>query len=226
MPAHSDILLAQQTVPLVQFRPLLPNDSAPPLLKEPLTASSHHADILTAIFDESVNLALWQRSQLVSTACEINQYTAWLLQQPQLKLQKICQIAQIHAELAPMLPEGIGQAAFLEDIAKLAGMLGCLMDTETVGVRLHRLTQAMCPRFHTDKIVCRLLVTYQGPGTEWLPHRPTDAQQAQAQPFLQAGLQDVLLMKGSGWEGQETQALWHRSPSSDSTRLLLTLDPM
>ena len=28
----------------------------------------------------------------------------------------------------------------------------------------------MCPRFHTDYVKCRLVTTYVGPATQWLPH--------------------------------------------------------
>ena len=37
-------------------------------------------------------------------------------------------------------------------------------------LRLDGLNHPMCPRFHTDKIKCRLVTTYVGPATQWLPN--------------------------------------------------------
>jgi hypothetical protein len=43
-----------------------------------------------------------------------------------------------------------------------------LFDLENVGVRLNVLAKTLCPRFHADKVPCRLITTYAGKGTEWL----------------------------------------------------------
>ena len=40
-------------------------------------------------------------------------------------------------------------------------------------MRLVSTSAPMCPRFHTDHVGVRLICTYVGPGTEWLPF-PTD----------------------------------------------------
>jgi hypothetical protein len=102
----------------------------------------------------------------------------------------------------------------------------------------------MCPRFHFDRIPCRLVTTYHGKATEWLPHRVVDRSKLgngnQGQPDDKSGLfhhkndihrlkeGDVALLKGEKWQGNEGAGLVHRSPPvlSGEYRLLLTLDAM
>ncbi|WP_408011889.1 DUF1826 domain-containing protein [Saccharobesus litoralis] len=51
----------------------------------------------------------------------------------------------------------------------LSDMLTCLFGCNSVGLRLAPLSSAMCPSFHKDNIPVRLVNTYLGQGTEWLP---------------------------------------------------------
>ena len=99
----------------------------------------------------------------------------------------------------------------------------------------------MCPKFHVDKVPCRLITTYTGVATEWLPHDrvnrrflgPNSPSIVGAQPgicesgdieILETGA--VALLKGESWEGNEGCGLVHRSPSiaEGRKRLLLTID--
>jgi hypothetical protein len=129
-----------------------------------------------------------------------------------------------------------------EDIAELVDMFCCLFDLGNVGLRLTILDKAMCPRFHVDNVPCRLVTTYQGSGTQWLPHNVVDRSKlghgSDGKPDEHSGLfpklgdiqqltsGDVALLKGELWEGNEGAGLVHRSPllSAGERRLLLTLD--
>lgn len=145
----------------------------------------------------------------------------------------------MHKDLRLRLPSPDAADALIEDVQTLAEAVAYLFDTETVGIRLRHLDQTMCPRFHCDNLPVRLLTTYLGPGSEWLPEtavdraglgapipgRPEALTDASAIQRLQLG--DVALIKGSGWEGCETRGLVHRSPpmAAGDKRLLLTIDP-
>ncbi|RTR05942.1 DUF1826 domain-containing protein [Halomonas nitroreducens] len=129
--------------------------------------------------------------------------------------------------------------SLVEDIVILAEAMACLFDTQDVGLRLRRLDAPMCPRFHCDQLPVRLVTTYLGPGSEWLPehavHRAGLGAPHPGKPAivladavihrLETG--DVALFKGGGWIGNEGKGLVHRSPTlgSDQPRLLLTIDP-
>jgi hypothetical protein len=129
-----------------------------------------------------------------------------------------------------------------EDIAELVDMFCCLFDLGRAGLRLTALDQAMCPRFHVDKVPCRLVTTYHGVATEWLLHNSVDRTKlgrgnegkaddqsglfSSASDIRQLSSGDVALLKGESWEGNEGAGLVHRSPTMGSIerRLLLTLD--
>ena len=172
---------------------------------------SDNADVLTGIFADDVNLASWQRSNdaAISEYCRSLRFS--------MPLKRIVSADSVQQDIDFALPDAPGKAALLADIALQCQMFACLMDCQQLGLRLETLSKPMCPKFHTDHLVCRLVCTYMGPATEWLDNTGSTVQ---ATPFA------VTLLKGSGWEGNEQQAIVHRSPASDLPRVLLTLDPM
>jgi hypothetical protein len=100
----------------------------------------------------------------------------------------------------------------------------------------------MCPRFHFDRIPCRLVTTYQGAATQWLNNDVIDRDKlgagSQGKPDEESGLLnnlsdinqltrgDVALLNGEHWYKNEGAGLVHRSPpvADGERRLLLTLD--
>lgn len=212
------------------------------LQETPLEAPQHAAfdtdiSVLPRIFEDSVNIAIFHRALPAEIAMSANaqcrttrdwQY-AWL-GSPTDALKE---------DLYRKLPEPSAGEALIDDVVTIAEAIAYLFDTDTVGVRLRLLTAAMCPRFHCDNLPVRLVTTYTGPGSEWLPEyaidrtglgaptpdRPEIVRDPNAIQRLQAG--DIALIKGSGWEGCEERGLVHRSPSLEQgqKRLLLTIDP-
>lgn len=131
---------------------------------------------------------------------------------------------------------------FVEDVRFLAGLFVELTSTRTFGLRLVCLDEAMCPRFHTDFILVRLLFTYCGTGTEWLADADVDRRYLGkgngGLPDAESGLlrpgavvrevpeQTLALLKGAAWPGNEKKGAIHRSPSlgEGEQRVLLSLD--
>ena len=184
---------------------------------QPLRAQirqSTEAEVLSDILLPDVNLAVWQRT----LHADVQNCAAQLASRPAFALQRQSSIAELPLLLQYAVPEMPGSVALCQDICLQAQMLGCLMDTEHIGVRLKALHGAMCPRFHTDHVALRLLVTYAGPATQWRAG-PDDDDITGA---LQAG--DSAVLKGSAWPA--ASAVWHRSPPGATPRLLLTLDPL
>ena len=136
-----------------------------------------------------------------------------------------------------------GYQAWLDDVAMLCQAYCELFGRAETGLRLNTLDKAMCPRFHVDRVPCRLICSYGGIGTEWLPEYAMDRSKL---GIGGKGLADdksglivddtairsmpayaVGLMKGENWEGNENRGLVHRSPTPTADRprrLLLTLD--
>ncbi len=186
-----------------------------PPMQQKLGTSS---EVLTQLFDADVNLAVWQRP----LAPETVQYAQLLVQQ-QVQLQQVVELDELQHWLHSKFTDAPGKTAFVEDVVLVSQMLGCLLDCSAVGLRLKTLSQPMCPRFHTDHVAARLLVTYAGSGTEWVTAPPESGSQPRPQ---QLAIADVALLKGSAWAGNAHGAIWHRSPLSPQPRLLLTLDPV
>lgn len=127
-----------------------------------------------------------------------------------------------------------GVAAFLshwtEVVCELTGASSC-------GVRLARLSEQMCPLFHTDRVTVRLLVTWDGvttelataPGySELIAERPELKETGDQGQVFRPENGDMVLMKGELWPGLRHGAAVHRSPvvPGESTRLMCTWDPL
>ncbi len=135
-----------------------------------------------------------------------------------------------------------GADVISEDVALLVDMFCCLFELKRAGLRFSVLNQAMCPRFHVDKVPCRLITTYQGVATEWLADKDVDRSKLGAgnlgkvdaesglyrssRDIQQLNQGDVALLKGELWVGNENAGLVHRSPAvaDKQPRLMLTLD--
>lgn len=99
--------------------------------------------------------------------------------------------------------DATGKTELMADLQLLREMLRCLMDCSAVGFRLKLLQQPMCPRFHTDHVTLRLLVTYAGTGTEWLPQAPAAGSSSSAADQCPASG----ALKGSAWQGNQQGAI-------------------
>lgn len=203
--------------------------------------SSEHDEptIFTDIFREDVNIVIWQRCLSVSMQKIIQQ-----ILQSNVAIQVSMIVTQQNASLqiSNSLPKDQVHSELVENIVELVDMFCYLFDLNKIGLRLTALDHAMCPRFHVDRVPCRLVTTYHGVGTEWLPHQvvnrdhlySVDKSMSDAQSGLFKNISDicqlkmgeVALLKGESWQGNENAGLVHRSPqvSVGEKRLLLTLD--
>ena len=209
--------------------------------------SSADAMVLGDIFESDVSVAVWERPEdpLVS------QYYADVFKSLGMGIRGVFSLSSLKEEIAKQLPDGKtseGKLAAINDIYLLSDMLTTLFDCDSVGVRLVPLSSAMCPSFHVDNIPVRLVNTYLGEGTEWLPKESVVTspviglneantqgllknrlgQRYQESSVKQMNAFDVGLLKGKSWQGHEEFAAVHRSckVATNAQRALLTLDPM
>ena len=205
-------------------------------------SESHEAEVFSDIYRDDINIAIWQRKlsdQLVWAANEI------LKTHARLEIAEVVTATSAHAKLCKALGESDAIKVLSDDITLLVDMFCCVFDLKKAGLRLTALDRAMCPRFHFDRIPCRLVTTFHGVATEWVPHQLVDRSQLgagnQGKSDEQSGLfqsiddirqlnqGDVALLKGEFWQDNEGAGLVHRSPvqgqgSVNERRLLLTLD--
>lgn len=155
------------------------------------------------------------------------------------KIGAIAAESQVDKALAQSgLPASFGRRALGTDIARLVAAFCRLSGANAVALRLDRVTDDACRLFHPDMVPVRLVCTYRGPATQWLPEEACDrsgigkgdndlicrdwARVQSLRPFW------VGVMKGEHWPGHRGGGLLHRSPPLDSGdwRLFLALDPV
>ena len=199
---------------------------------------SEAPSVLTDIYEEDNNISIWQRKLSEELKASVKDFLASnqkfqtsMIVTPENALSNVRQA--LGAQSSPLLSE---------NIAELVDMFCFLFDLKRTGLRLSILDRAMCPKFHVDKVPCRLITTYQGIATEWLSHQDVNREKlgagSKGQPDHLSGLfehshdiqqlncGDVALLKGEHWEGNENAGLVHRSPEllAGERRLILTLD--
>ncbi|WP_323774056.1 DUF1826 domain-containing protein [Alcanivorax sp.] len=187
------------------------------------------AAVLADIFAEDVQVAVWDRpspvgQDVVALACE-----------QRLAVKSWLEISQLEQGILRILSDE-QYAAMRDDLFLLADMMACLFGVAGVGLRVTALRQPMCPRFHVDRIPVRLLCTYGGQGSQWLPATHVHSQlllpgSDQGSLYPQAGVEQigagqVALFKGETWRDNPGAGVVHRSPpmSPGQQRLLVTLD--
>ncbi|MEL7537021.1 MAG: DUF1826 domain-containing protein [Pseudomonadota bacterium] len=194
--------------------------------------------VLADVYQEDINIAIWERDLNAQLQRSIDEFLA---SNPHFECAMTVAADSAHASVS----EALGKTHLPElgdDIAELIDMFCYLFGLKRVGLRLATLDRAMCPKFHVDRVPCRLITTYQGPATEWLPHHVVNRSKlgpgSNGQPDHKSGLfqhpqdvqtltcGDVALLKGELWVGNANAGLVHRSPKvpDGENRLLLSLD--
>lgn len=195
--------------------------------------------VLANIYEQAVNVAVWQRQLSLETQQAVADLVA---AHPNFRSSMTVSVDDALTGLIDELQYKEPTNRLAKDIAQLVDMFGCLFDLTRVGVRITVLSKAMCPKFHVDNVPCRLVTTYVGDATEWLPNQGIDRTKlghgsmgladhesglyAHQHDIQQLSAGDIALLKGEQWEGNENAGLIHRSPvlKEGDARLLVTLD--
>jgi hypothetical protein len=177
-----------------------------------------------------IELVIWKRSFSSSFQDWINHTDAENL--PDFRI--LINSNELRPALEPLL-DSCGLKAddmrgqLVNDIKGLVNMFANITQSNVVDVRLQRITNNACWKFHRDVVKTRLVTTYRGPTTEWVQH--AQAEQAILEqldykgPLEHLGDGDVAIFKGS--VTHPNRGIVHRSPSiagTDITRLLLCLN--
>ncbi len=199
------------------------------MLATDIINTDSHPSALADIYQDRVSMAIWERP----LDTKVVEYAHTLLKvTPCFQTRFIQAPGCIGEKLEKELPLHKYRQAFIDDINLVVEMFSCLFELEAVGLRMAVLNTAMCPKFHVDRVPCRLICTYAGATTQW--HTNDQVQRFEngtLEPFSHAEprtlkLGDVALLKGEAWEGNEGRGLVHRSPQAadNARRLVLTLD--
>jgi hypothetical protein len=128
-----------------------------------------------------------------------------------------------------------GFDAWRKDLLSLLALARSLSRGDELRVRLESVCSNGCRLFHSDLVALRMITTYRGPGTEWLPASAVDARAASRlenrhvldpSAVRRLGTGDVALMKGDRYPGHVGHGLMHRSPPAapERPRVVLAVD--
>ena len=194
---------------------------------------------LSEIHKKNVNISIWER-KLTTEIIEAGKCI--LNKNPKLQLSEVVKPKNVLDILKRELGQSEEDLFLFKDISSLVSMFCEFFDESCAWLRIDAIAKPMCPRFHTDFVRCRLVTTYVGPGTQWLPHHLVNRSKLghgnQGQPDDKSGLYQenvkieqleighVALLKGESWNGNNGSGLVHRSPHSkkEYKRLYVTID--
>lgn len=193
---------------------------------------------LAEILSDDVNIVVYRGRVAHAALAEADE----LASQPGFGFRTI---VDADADIPLVLAERLdGAHALARSIATWIAVVRDLTEPDAVGVRLQRVVERSCPRFHVDAVALRLLVTYAGAGTEYADNLHVDRRLlgsagadiadvdarivANPKMVCRAHRGDAVLLKGSAWPNNSDRGAVHRSPvaSSETPRLVLTLDPI
>lgn len=185
-------------------------------------------DALDAVLGDGVAIAIWARPRLPDAGRRLHD----LAHGDAFDIVAEGTIAHVVAATLARLPRP-APADLADDIAALAQRFDAIAATGgAVRVRLRRIAGPACRRWHTDVVRLRLLCTYVGAPTQWLPlpggaHAARRLEEAASLPCAPRAIPRgaVAVMKGEGFA--PGSGCIHRSPPAASPgepRLLLSFD--
>lgn len=193
--------------------------------------TARSATVLRAIRDPMITLAVWTRLPPRG----LRGVAEALAAQAPFTLAAEDRPGPAAASVTVDLPgtAGCGQTRLAADIARLASLFGEIAGTTAVRIRLEAIDGPGCRLFHADHVGLRLLCTYAGPATEWVPDDAVDraalGDNARAITRHSAVRRlprfAVGVLKGEAFPGNAGRGIIHRSPPvRSSPRLLLCID--
>lgn len=143
--------------------------------------------------------------------------------------------------LTRALPDPL-RAPWLRELRALADLFVRAADPRTIHALFGAVRDHRCPKFHVDAYRARLVCTFAGPTTEWIPGELVDWGAAEGgfcatieaanlaiardpSNVRRAANGDALVMKGRTWPGIDGRGAMHRSPplAPGESRLVLIL---
>ena len=194
---------------------------------------------ISNIFNREINISIWKRN-LNSNILHASEIL--LLKNSDLQFSELVNKNFSIDFLVDKIGADKKLIPFYEDIQYLTKLFCELFDIKDAWLRIDAIDKPMCPRFHADHLKCRLVTTYYGPGTQWLPNSLVNRNKlghgnngladdisglfSKKSDIENLDVGDIGLLKGEAWVNNEGLGLVHRSPHTDSIykRLYVTID--
>ena len=200
---------------------------------------SNDVSKISHIFNRDINISVWKRN-LNSNILHASEIL--LIKNSDLQFSELVNKNFSIDFLADKIGADEKLISFYEDIQYLTKLFCELFDIKDAWLRIDAIDKPMCPRFHADHLKCRLVTTYYGPGTQWLPNSLVNRNKlghgnngladdisglfSKTSDIENLDVGDIGLLKGEAWVNNEGLGLVHRSPHTNSNykRLYVTID--
>ena len=169
--------------------------------KQRIAVNGDTAAVLADVFREDVNIATWTRPLSPALLQSVGSVLAGNAPS---EVAIIVSPTSVGPALDEVLP-GAESRELANDIARLVDMFCSLLGVEKAGLRLSTLYQAMCPKFHVDRIPCRLITTYHGIANRVAATPVGGPYQARPGQFRQNRLRRGALLEP---RGRPTDGVW------------------
>ena len=194
---------------------------------------------ISNIFNREINISIWKRN-LNSNILHASEIL--LIKNSDLQFSELVNKNFSIDFLVDKIGADEKLKSFYEDIQYLTKLFCELFDIKDAWLRIDAIDKPMCPRFHADHLKCRLVTTYYGPGTQWLPNSLVNRNKlghgnngladdisglfSKKSDIENLDVGDIGLLKGEAWVNNEGLGLVHRSPHTNSNykRLYVTID--
>lgn len=193
--------------------------------------------VLEAVHESGVNVAIWERSLPDGVVASLREWAKTT--KTEFDEQLDTKSFGLGRAVAGLTEEST-RSWLMADIAETLGAFARVAGTTRMRVSFGAVNTDKCRKFHVDFVGLRLVLTYAGPGTEWLPNSAVD-REALAHPLdcpcdankkivrsddeiRRAKAGDVVILKGGKFHGDPSRAAVHRSPpveASGETRVVL-----
>lgn len=118
---------------------------------------------LTALYDSAINVCVLTRACIPQLAHSVSSTLA------ERDYLRSIRVSADSPDLSGLdLDEHAESSPLLADLRFWIQVYSDLLGAEEIGLRLCSLYEAMCPRFHVDRVMARMVITYAGAGTEWI----------------------------------------------------------
>ncbi len=203
---------------------------------KPTRVPTRTPDSLDRLRDEAVNLVSWRRMLPSGLNAQL---VDWAHRRAA-DFDDVVSIPNAELDRATAGLAEPARAWVVGDIARLLGRFGDHTGARRVRVVFGAVRTDQCRKFHIDYVRYRLVTTYVGPGTEWVPDHavrrsaldapPVSATEANQQivsdssAVRRAAAGEVVVMKGA--DHPSGRAAVHRSPpigGSDGVRVVLAI---
>jgi hypothetical protein len=195
-----------------------------------LSVFGNSPEVLERILEPDVYLAQWRRAvepEIVSWVCRM---APDLPPDGRFHLYPKDTDAVVSSLLRPSAySQDRGRAGFIRDVSDLVARFSRLASSPTVDIRLDLIEHDACWKFHRDRTELRMLCTYLGPGTQYVPdiygEQAIRDQRDYTGPVTNIPARDIALFKGDLRE--RGVGVVHRSPPIVGTgkrRLLLCIN--